>query len=162
MSLYLFLLLTFQNGASPALHSLTSSAIHSALLNNLSSPSAIRFFFSTTSYVCLWQFFHTSLSPCFDTSPPAFLFSLLSVFPFPFFPPSLSELCLILSLHQGSSSHHRLVLYKNITQHLVFQCTSLLLLFLLSEKRRGVIMFVSHIPVIPPQRHRWTIMSYCK
>lgn len=156
------------------MHSLASSAIHSALLNNSSSPSASLFFSPPLMCLACISFIpHCHRAP----TPPSSHFLFLATFcislPFfvltlpltPFFP-FPPELLLMLSLHHSSSSHPGLVLNKYIIQHLVFLLTPppplLLLLFLLSEKRRGVIMFVSHIPVIPPLGHHWTIMSYCK
>lgn len=81
--------------------------------------------------------------------------SLISLFSFP---PEL----LMLSLYHDSSSHPGLVHNKYITQHLSSPAPIPIPLPPLSEKRRGVIVFVSHIPVVPPQGHHWVIMSYCK
>lgn len=128
-------------------------------------------FFSPLSYMSRKCTFHASLSLCLNTSflPRSFShYFLYFVFfcphvTFRFFflsSPNFFSCCLFIT---AASLHPVLVLNKYITQHLVFLLTPLLLPFvLLSEKQRGVIMFVSHIPIIPPQRHHWTIMPYCK
>lgn len=122
----------------------------------------------TTTYVSRSHLF-LIVSPLRHLLPPicfALLFcnSFSCVQPLPllpflsFIPPSLPPPELLpLSLYHDCSSHPGLVLSEYITQQP--SCPPLLLL---SEKRRGVIMFVSHTAVIPPQRHHRTIMSYCK
>lgn len=160
-----FYSLHFQIHASPAARSLTMPAIHSALLNNSSSPSAILYF--SPPLMCLTRISFIPHCHCAPTPTPSlfFLTTFCNSFFFfcsrstspssPFFLPLPNFLCYLFI----TTAPLTLGLYSTNTSRNTSPPPPPPVL---SEKRRGVIMFVSHIPVIPPQRHHWTIMSYCK
>lgn len=164
--------------ASPDVYSLTFLGDQLLSSKKLILPFCYPGFF-ITSYVPCVLFFHTSSSLRTYTFflPHSFshyflYFHSFFVLTLPLFlsgfsfPPQL--LPLPLSLHRGESSRVGLLnkYNTNTSSSSSLLCSPpllpLLLLFLLSERQKGIIVFVSHIPIIPPLRRYGTFKSYCK